>query len=194
MGKYMEIRSNMSQEQSRTQGRGRFMKYNATMKYNEESILSAIDCQGGDAHTHTVSHWGSSQFLLIWMPLKALKSKVESNAVRLRCCACDFDLHVYCHLVRLLTHASAANVCKIDIRRHVAGPETLELSREANHKELEALVCPTIMHTESFMSTMIGVASPRAREIKVQPSFLQLLPETLFGNSPQGRGRGVIFS
>jgi hypothetical protein len=113
-----------------------------------------------EKRTHTVSHWGSSQFLLIWMPLKALKSKVESNAVRLRCCACDFDLHVYCHLVRLLTHASAANVCKIDIRRHVAGPETLELSREANHKELEALVCPTIMHTESFMSTMIGVASP----------------------------------
>ena len=131
------------------------------------------------------------------MPLKALKSKVESNAVQLRCCACDFDLHVYCHLVRLLTHASAANVCKIDIRRHVAGPETLELSREANHKELETLICPTIMHTESFMSTMIGVArcgKSRAREIKVQPSFLQLLPETLFGNSPQGRGRGVFFS
>ena len=59
MGKYMEIRSNMSQEQSRTQGQGRFMKYNATMKYNEESILSAIDCQGGEAHTHTQSPIGA---------------------------------------------------------------------------------------------------------------------------------------
>ena len=163
-----------------------------SMKYNEdqwreyswidqENILSAI------CLLHSLSS-RFRNFLLIWMPLKAPKSKVESNAVRLRCCACDFDLHVYCHLVRLPTHASAGNWCKIDIRTHVAGLETLQLSRQGNRKELEAMVCPTIMHTESFMSTMIGIAKSRAREITVQPSFLQPLPETLLGDSPQWRG------